>query len=342
MHTQGYMCCGGRIHNVPVSKMTKFPYLLPSGHLFLHLTILDVHVTLHHAGTSAALTALRQTYWIPAACHYIKSILHHCVTCNRVLAKSYSVPDPPPLPYLQIQDVHPFTYTGMDFTVALYVRHGQQEVKVYLYLFTCSIHLKIVQDLTAETFLLAFCKFAGRRSLPKIMISDDASTYMSAAEELHKLMELTEEVKEQLGRRGLSWKFIPKRAPWYASFWERLAGLTKMVIKKVLGQRHITLPTLKTIIMKIEAILNDRPLTYVSSELTDPEPLTPHLPHGKRITCLPRQSVEIDELTDLTFGDASQIRKRANVQRAILRDFQTRWCHEYLMFWEQYPISKEG
>ena len=57
---------------------------------------------------------------------------------------------------------------------------------------------------------------------------------MSAAEELHKLIELTE-VKEELGRRGVSWKFIPKRALWYGGFWERLVGVTKMTIKKVLG-----------------------------------------------------------------------------------------------------------
>ena len=216
LDTQGYLRCGGRIHNAPVSEITKFPYLLPSRHQFSHLIILDVHVTLHHAGTSATLTALRQTYWIPAARYYIKSILHHCVICNRVQGKAYSVPDPPPLPYLRTQDVHPFTYTGVDFTGALYVRHGEQEVKVYLCLFTCAtthaIHLEMVQDLTAKTFLLAFRKFAGRRSLPKIMISDNGSTYMSAAEELHKLMELTE-VKEELGRRGVSWQFIPKRAP---------------------------------------------------------------------------------------------------------------------------------
>ena len=126
LDTQGYLCCGGHIHNAPVSEITKFPYLLPSRHLFSHLIILDIHVTLHHAGTSATLTVLTQTYWIPAARHYIKSIFHHCVTCNRVLGKPYSAPDPSPLPYLQIQDVHPFTYTGVDFTGALYVRHGEQ------------------------------------------------------------------------------------------------------------------------------------------------------------------------------------------------------------------------
>ena len=112
LDTQGYLRCGGHIHNAPVSETTKFPYLLPSRHQFFHLIILDIHVTLHHTGTGATLTALRQTYWIPAARHYIKSILRHCVICNRVLGKPYSAPDRPTLPYLRTQDVHPFTYTG--------------------------------------------------------------------------------------------------------------------------------------------------------------------------------------------------------------------------------------
>ena len=332
--------CGGRIHNAPVSNMTKFPYLLPSRHPFSRLIILDLHVTLHHSGVSATLTALRQTYWIPAARQYIRSILRHCVSCTRVIGKPYSAPDPPPLPHLRTQDVHPFTFTGVDFTGAMYVRQAEQEVKVYLCLFTCAttraIHLEIVQDLTVDTFLLAFRKFAGRRSLPKVMISDNGSTYMSAAEELRQLMNSTE-VREQLGRRGVTWQFIPKRAPWFGGFWERLVGLTKTAIKKVLGRRHVSLPTLETIVVEIEAILNDRPLTYVSSELSDPEPLTPsHLLHGRRITCLPYQTVELDELTDPSFGDASRTRKRAVVQAVILRDFQTRWRHEYLTSLREY------
>ena len=332
--------CGGRIHNAPVSEMTKFPYLLPSRHPFSHLVVLDLHGTLHHSGVSATLTALRQTYWIPAARQYIRSILRHCVTCNRVIGKPYPAPDPPPLPHLRTQDVHPFTFTGVDFTGALYVRQAEQEVKVYLCLFTCAttraVHLEIVKDLTVETFLLAFRKFAGRRSLPKVMISDNGSTYMSAAEELRQLMN-NAEVREMLGRKGVTWQFIPKRAPWFGGFWERLVGLTKTAIKKVLGRRHVSLSTLETIIVEVEAILNDRPLTYVSSELSDPEPLTPsHLLHGRRITCLPHQTVELDELTDPSFGDASHTRKRAKVQALILRDFQTRWRREYLTSLREY------
>ena len=111
------------------------------------------------------MTALRQSYWIPAARQYVKSILHHCVTYRKITGKPYPAPDPPPLPRLRTQDVHPFTITGVDFTGTLYVRQGKEEVKVYLCFFTCAttraVHLEIVQDLTADMFLLTFRKFAG-------------------------------------------------------------------------------------------------------------------------------------------------------------------------------------
>jgi len=92
----------------------------------------------------------------------------------------------------------------MDFPEALFVKQGKEEVKVYLFLFTCAItcviHLEIVEDLAADTFLMAFHKL---RSLPCIMVLDNDSTYLSAAEELRSLME-SQTVKENLGRRHVS------------------------------------------------------------------------------------------------------------------------------------------
>ena len=152
---------------------------------------------------------------------------------------------------------------------------------MYLCLFTCAttraVHLEIAQDLTAEMFLLAFCKFAGRRSLPTTDLRQQINLL---ANELHSLMELSE-VKEDLGKRGVTWQFIPKKAPWHGGFWERLIGITKTAIKKALGRRHVSLSTLETIIIEIEVILNDRPLTFVLSEYGNPEPLTfAHHLHG--------------------------------------------------------------
>jgi len=85
----------------------------------------------------------------------------------------------------------PFTVAGIDFTGALYVRQNSNEIKVYICLFTCAttraVHLEVVTDLSIETFLLAFREFASCKSLPQMMMSDNASTYVSAAEELNKL-----------------------------------------------------------------------------------------------------------------------------------------------------------
>jgi len=132
------------------------------------LIVLHIHTTLWHSGTGATLTALQQSYWIQAARQFIKSLLRTCVICLKVSGNPYPTPVPAPLPSIRTQDVHPFTYTEMDFSEALYVRHGGEEIKVYLCLFTCAktraLHLEIVQDLSAETFLLAFRKCAESRS----------------------------------------------------------------------------------------------------------------------------------------------------------------------------------
>ena len=111
--------------------------------------------------------------------------------------------------------------------------------KVYICLFTCGvtrgIHLEIVEDLSVETFLQALRRFAAHRSLPCILISDNASTFQAAAaKDLEELISSTQ-MSESLCTLGVQWKFISKRAPWYGGFWERLIGLTKMALKKMLG-----------------------------------------------------------------------------------------------------------
>ena len=199
------------------------------------MIIQEVHEKLHHGGVSNTVTALRQVYWIPSIRQRVRKQLRQCVICNRLSGKPYRAPDPPPLPKVRVEESNPFTITGVDFTGALYVKDTGGERKVYICLFTCActraVHLEIVTDLSVDTFLLAFRRFASRKSLPRQMISDNASTYLAAAEELRKLFE-SDALKEALTHHNVTWQFIPKRAPWYGGFWERLIGLTKQAVKK--------------------------------------------------------------------------------------------------------------
>ena len=54
-----------------------------------------------------------------------------------------------------------------------------------------------------DNILLAFRRFAAQRSLPHIMMFDNASTYASAAEELIHLLS-SDEIKAVLGWEGIA------------------------------------------------------------------------------------------------------------------------------------------
>ena len=328
--------CGGRIHNAPVGRHAKFPYLLPTKHRLTTLIVYATHANQLHGGVQSTVTALRQRYWIPAARRVVGRLLKKCVTCRRIVGKPFAVPDPPPLPQARVQEGPPFDVTGVDFTGAMYVKNEGSfgESKVYVCLFTCActraVHLEVVTDLSEETFMLAFRRFAARRSLPRLVISDNASTYMSASNELRRLFE-SPTLKTALMKKGTTWHFIPKRAPWYGGFWERLIGMVKMSLKKVLGRAFITLAVLQTTITEVEAILNDRPLTYLSSATDDPEPLTPsHLLCGRRTVALPHRVVEEDEESDPDYCSSNQLRIKLDRQAVLLQHFQARWKKEYL------------
>ena len=329
---EGSIRCGGRIHNAPLTELTRFPYLFPAKHPLTRVIVLDAHANQLHAGTSALVSHIRQRYWIPSIRQYIQGLLKKCVTCRKVMGKLYRAPDPPPLPKIRVQDATPFTVTGVDFTGALHIRGKSGIENAYICLFTCAstraVHLEVVPDLSTETFIQAFRRFASRKSLPRTMISDNAMTFSAAANTIQSLIRSTT-VQDMLNRHGTEWRFIPKRAPWFGGWWERLIGITKSTIKKVLGRALVSYETLHTIVTEIEGVMNDRSLSYVTSDASDQEPLTPaHLLYGRRITSLPHQEDVPVPQTDVT--------KRARAQGHLICQFRERWRHEYLTSLRQF------
>ena len=248
--------------------------------------------------------------------------------CTRVIGRPYRTSDPPPLPKVRVEEAPPFSVTGVDFTGALYVKNPTgNEKKCYICLFTCAatraIHLEDVPDLSANSFLQAFRRFTSHKSLPKVMISDNATTY-TAAKHLRKLFN-SPAVPEALSRRRTEWRFIPARSPWYGGFWERLLGLTKTSLKKILERQYVSMETLQTIVTEIEAVLNDRPLTHVSSSLHILEPLTPsHLLYGRKMTSLPYPEYYTDDDVTVVQSDHTTLTHRSRTQANIIGQFWKR------------------
>ena len=95
--------------------------------------------------------------------------------------------------------------------------------------------------------------------------------------------------------------------------------------------------TLQIIVVEKEAVLNDRPLTHLSSDLEDDEPLTPsQLLYGRRNTSLPRPEAESGELSDPSYGETDLPRK-ALLVALLIQHFWQRWQQEYLYFTKGLP-----
>ena len=93
----------------------------------------------------------------------------------------------------------------------------------------------------------------------------------------------------------IEWKFNLERAPWWGGFFERMVGIVKGCLRKVLRNARLTKDEIYTVLVEIEGTLNSRPLTY-DYDIQLRRRSASHLTCGRRIQSLPDANVrEIDE-----------------------------------------------
>lgn len=131
------------------------------------------------------------------------------------------------------------------------------------------------------------------------------------------------------------------------SFYERLIGVVKNCIRKVLFKRKLTDDELATILTEVEMRINNRPLTYFDDDINHPQPLTPsHLIHGRRLRSLP---VTEDKLRDPDYGCThDHMNQRYSYLNQRLKHWEKIWKTEYLaslrekFYGAQDPDQKEN
>ena len=106
---------------------------------------------------------------------------------------------------------------------------------------------------------------------------------------------------------------------------------TKRCLRKMVGRANFSLDELLTAVVEIEAVINSRPMSYVSSSDYE-EPLTPsHLVVGRRLLNLPDYLGYTCDPGDEDFEvNASQPTKRVKHLASVLNHFWKRWRSEYL------------
>ncbi|XP_052567338.1 uncharacterized protein LOC120430428 [Culex pipiens pallens] len=324
---------GGRLRHSLESEDTKHPIVLPARHQLTRLLFRHFHEKLLHAGPQLVLGVVRLRFWPLGGRSVIREVIHHCKECFR--SKPVAVQQfMGELPSARVTTSRPFARTGVDYIGPLYVRPAPRRpaVKVYVALFIClctkAVHLELVTDLSTERFIQALRRFVARRGICDDIYSDNGTNFVGARNKMAELLLLLKDrkhrdiVSKECSNQGIKWHFNPPSAPHFGGLWEAAVRSTKKLLLKTIGETPVTAEDLNTLLVQVEGCLNSRPLTPMSDDPNDLEPLTP-------AHCLVQSSLQTVPDADLSAIPMNRLDKFQTMQR-MLQDFWTRWRREYL------------
>ncbi|XP_055589653.1 uncharacterized protein LOC129741866 [Uranotaenia lowii] len=324
---------GGRLGKSEESEDTKHPIVLPAKHPFTVLLYEYYHQKLMHAGSQLLLSSVRLKYWPLGGRNVTRQIIHNCKQCFR------AKPSPiqqfmGELPLARVTRSRPFSKTGVDYFGPVYVRLAPRRpaVKAYVAVFIClctkAVHLELVSDLSTDRFLQALRRFIGRRGYCSDIYSDNGTNFVGARYFLQELLihfrnsQHQEKVAKECAYNHIQWHFIPPAAPHFGGLWEAAVRSAKKHLLKVLGENAVSFEDMITLLVQVENCLNSRPITALTDDPGNLQPLTP----GHFLIGEPFQQLSERDYSEVPMNRLNQ----SQVIQKKLQHFWDRWRTEYL------------
>ncbi|XP_014209260.1 uncharacterized protein LOC106639936 [Copidosoma floridanum] len=329
----GILRVGGRLEHAPLTYEERHPPILSGASSLASMVIAWVHSRALHGGYCVTSAYVCKRAWLLGGPQRIKAHLHRCVVCIRLQARP-ATQLMAPLPSSQVSPSRAFACTGVDYAGPFHVLstrgRGVWTTKGYIAVFVClatkALHLELVGDLSAASFLGALHRFAGRRGRLGEIWSDNATRFRRTDVELRDAL-LTAEldwglVTGSLADQGIVWKFIPLGAPHFGGLWKAAVKSIKSHLRHVMGSRHLTYEEFSTVLVGIEMVLNSRPLTPLSGDTGDLDILTPgHFFVGGPLNSIVLPGPPAESLDALAYWE---------LVRGVRAQFWSRWSREYL------------
>ncbi|GBL77718.1 hypothetical protein AVEN_152936-1 [Araneus ventricosus] len=236
--------------------------------------IMTEHKKNSHARLQMLLNVLREHYWILNARKTVRSVLSKCVICLRHAKRNVTTPSAS-LPENRIKDFAVFEITGFGLAGTLYLKGGSKE---WICIYTCAVfravHFELFLSLTTEAFLQSFRRFIARRGRPSIVYCDNGGNFIGASNYFKSVN--WPEIAQFSSMRRMQWLFNPPTASWRGGFWERLVGVIKHILRRVLGKAFLPYEEMITVLCNTESIINSR--EYIHASEKDSERI--HLSHN--------------------------------------------------------------
>ena len=335
LDSAGLLRAGGRLYHADLPYNHKHPILLPPESHLSTLIIDSYHKTNMHPGPLLLQALVQSKFWIPSLRRLVQKRIFMCSKCYRMKAKP-TFPKMADLPSYRVQAIRAFIKTGVDFAGPFIMKESHRRKaptsKVYFCVFVCmatkAIHLEVVTRLTSEAFLAAFDRFVSLRGLPSDVFSDCGTNFVSAARTLQKWndwylkVETQDEIANQMTFRATKWHFSPPHSPHFGGIWEAGVKSAKTLMMKTIGDTALTYEELATVLYKIAAVLNSRPLCPLSTDPAEFDYLSPgHFLIGEPMLSVPEPSLLETPINRL---DRWQLLQR------MTQLFWMKWRRDYL------------
>ncbi|XP_014214629.1 uncharacterized protein LOC106643859 [Copidosoma floridanum] len=188
----GILRVGGRLEHSPLTYEERHPPILSGASSLASMVIAWAHSRALHSGYRVTSAYVCKRAWLLGGPRRIKAHLRRCVVCIRLRAR-LATQLMAPLPSSRVSPSRAFACTGVDYAGPFHVLsargRGVQTTKGYIAVFVClatkALHLELVGDLSAVSFLGTLHRFAGRRGRPGEIWSDNATCFRRADVELH-------------------------------------------------------------------------------------------------------------------------------------------------------------
>lgn len=157
------------------------------------------------------------------------------------------------------------------------------------------------------------------------MYTDNGKNFIGAANELKRhLRELRSDndLRNRLSSEGTSWHFVPPHAPYFGGLWEAGVKSVKTHLRRIMGKLKFTFEEFSTLLARIEATLNSRPIAPLNDNVEDFAYLTPgHFLTGTPMTSVPEPSLECTP--------ENRLNRWETIQR-ISQIFWKKWAIDFL------------
>ncbi|XP_073718572.1 uncharacterized protein [Misgurnus anguillicaudatus] len=299
----GLIRVGGRLRRAEaLSPDIIHPIVLDPKHHVTKLLIQDADQRLHHPGAERVLAELRRKYWVIRGREAVRKHQRSCYNCQFWRAKPQT-PQMADLPPARLRLFKPpFYSTGTDCFGPFHVKIGRRQEKRWGILYKClttrCLHLDLLEHLDTDAFLLSLRRFIARRGKPFEILCDNGTNFVGGDRELRDTFnQMSQELQEQLAEQQIQFRYNPPSAPHFGGTWEREVKSVKSALRVVLREQSVPESVLQTLLVEVEGMLNSKPLGYVSSDIADPDPVTPNmLLMGRHDASLPQVLFDSNQL----------------------------------------------